>query len=65
MVYQLLYGGMPGGHTKTQSVSVDLMGILLKWMIWGIFLEKKSSQEDEVVKKPVGKERFIEQCPIV
>jgi len=41
------------------------MGILLKWMIWGIFLEKKSSQEDEVVKKPVGKERFIEQCPIV
>ncbi len=65
MVYQLLYGGMPGGHTKIQSVSVDLMGILLKWMMGGSDQKKMSNQEDEVAKSSVRKERFIHLCPIV
>jgi hypothetical protein len=65
MVYQLLYGGMPGGHTKTQSVSVDLMGILLKWMMGESDQKKMSNQEDEVAKSSGRKERFIHLCPIV
>jgi hypothetical protein len=46
-------------------VSVDLMGILLKWMMGGSDQKKMSSREDEVAKSSGRKESFIDRCPIV
>jgi hypothetical protein len=53
------------GSTVSAPEKTGLMGILLKWMIWGIFQKKNEQPGGKVAKSYGRKERFIDLCPIV